>query len=124
MFTISKQPDGTNRDWHAMQTLKLNLQERRRFDPRRPPYALVDPIADSLSDWPDYLAGLISADGSLAILKTGSAFCPGVSITQRADDLPLLTEIQRRTQCGQVYLAQARGGALRAYRPPGDRRQT
>jgi hypothetical protein len=75
---------------------------------------LVDQTHDSLSDWPDYIAGLISADGSLTILKNGSSFCPGVSITQRADDLPLLREIQRRTRCGQIYLAEARGGAAPA----------
>lgn len=95
-----------NRDWAAMRYLKKQLQDRRTFDPSRPPYNLNAGGPDPHGDWPGYIAGLLSADGCLAIVRNGRGFVPLFHITQRVDDLPLLEEIQCRLGAGHIYVHQ------------------
>jgi hypothetical protein len=64
-----------------------------------------------VSDWNAYIAGVITADGSLAIVRNGKGYVPVVHITLRADDRPLLNEICRRAGAGTLYTQNRRRGA-------------
>ncbi|MGH2983437.1 MAG: LAGLIDADG family homing endonuclease [Solirubrobacterales bacterium] len=92
-----------NRDWEPMRYLKLQLSAARRFDPTRAPYEIREQHRPAKSDWNAYIAGLITADGSLAIVRNGQGYVPVVHITLRADDRPLLEAECRRAGAGTIY---------------------
>jgi hypothetical protein len=92
-----------NRDWEPMRYLKLQLSAARRFDPARVPYEILEPDRSADSDWNAYIAGLISADGSLGIVRNGRGYLPVVHITLRADDRPLLEAICHHVGVGTIY---------------------
>lgn len=117
MFWIGEDPTvyRKGRDWAALRYLKTRLEETRRFDPRRGPYEMTEGGPDKHGDWPGYLSGLLTADGTLVIVRNGRRFSPGVQITLRADDEPLLREIERRTGAGRVYRRAGRDEMRRQF---------
>jgi hypothetical protein len=92
-----------NRDWEPIRYLMLQLSAARRFDVTRPAYDISEDPRPRRSDWNAYIAGLITADGSLAIVRNGRGFVPVVHITLRADDRPLLDAICQRVGVGTIY---------------------
>ena len=63
-----------NRDWEPMRYLKLQLSAARRFDPTRGPYEIREQHPPAKSDWNAYIAGLITADGSLTLVRNGRGY--------------------------------------------------
>lgn len=92
-----------NGDWEPMGYLKERLHEAKRYNPD--PLALLDDGPPGLTgDWPAYLAGLVSAEGSLSINESGPrTYVPRLRVNMRADDLPLLTELHGRAGVGRLY---------------------
>jgi hypothetical protein len=90
------------RDWTTMRQLKIDLTAVRRYDVGP---AVSDPVAGkhALTDWGPYFAGLLSAEGSLAIVRNGASFLPVVHITMRADDRQLLEAVRHHTGVGKLY---------------------
>ncbi len=100
-----------NRDWEPMRYLKLQLSAARRFDPTRGPYEIREQHPPAKSDWNAYIAGLITADGSLTLVRNGRGYVPVVHITLRADDRTLLETICRRVRAGTIYDQNLRRGS-------------
>lgn len=90
-----------HRDWSAAKYLKDRLQEARRFTNQRT--SLVDEAGSGLcADWPDYLAGLYTAEGSFVISRSGLGLAPRAQVMLRCDDIVLLEELRERTNVGRV----------------------
>jgi hypothetical protein len=86
--------------------LKARLLERRRID--RLPRQIVDTVHEGMDgDWPGFLSGFITADGSLGLHANGRWVIPVSRVVLRADDAPLLAEFATRTRVGRLLHATA-----------------
>jgi hypothetical protein len=101
-----RRPD---RDWGPMPYLKERLTATKKFTHSR--YICTDSRPECLSsDWPDYLAGFITAEGHLGICKGADAsFTPRAAIRLRADDAPLLEQLRDRLRAGKIYGPYSKG---------------
>lgn len=90
------------REWGPLPYLKERLTSVKLYD--REGYACADSGPDGLSsDWADYLAGFVTADGYLGMSKTPSGcLAPRMTVRVRADDRPLLEQLQHRLAAGHV----------------------
>jgi LAGLIDADG endonuclease len=89
------------RDWEPMIYLKGRLHEVKAFSHAETRRIITDDGPGS--DWMDYLAGLVTAEGTLGIHRNGAVVAPKLVVSLRADDRPLLEEIRRRTAVGSIY---------------------
>ena len=95
-----RRPD---RDRGPLPYLKERLAETKKFVSSR--YTCLDTGGAGLSsDWPDYLAGFITAEGHLGLTATPSGvLAPRLTIRMRADEVPLIEQLRDRLQAGKLY---------------------
>jgi hypothetical protein len=104
-----------NRDKTPIALLKQRLHEVKAFSQRESDRVIHDEIQGLEGDWPGYISGLLTAEGSLGIVNKGPrSLAPKLQLRMRADDRPLLLEVTKRMATGKLY----EHGPTPAY-PPG-----
>ena len=91
-----------SREWGPMPYLKERLGAAKRYDASL--YTCIDSGPPGLSsDWSDFLAGFITAEGHLGMNRTtAGSFAPRLTVRLRADDEPLLGELRNRLDGGKI----------------------
>lgn len=104
-------PDATDRparrDWQPMIYLKRRLHHCKRYAPDGCP-AIIDTAPGLDGDWGSYLAGFLTAEGSMGILHNGDSLFPGLTVRLRLDDYGLLQQFRCRTGLGRLYIDRPR----------------
>jgi hypothetical protein len=91
------------RDWAPIIYLKRRLHTIKRYSAGQG-LQVRDAGSDLRADWPDFLSGYFTAEGSLGIYRNGpNRFSPTAQMRVRVDDFPLLEQLQRRTGVGRLY---------------------
>lgn len=93
-----------NRDKSAIVYLKGRLQEARKLSREEAERVIQDDCEGLTADWPGYVAGLLTAEGSLGILQNSPGILqPRSHLRMRSDDRPLLQQVAERTGAGRIY---------------------
>lgn len=104
-----------NRDKTPIALLKHRLHGVKAFSQREAERVLRDDCRGLARDWPGYISGLVTAEGSLGIVRNApGSLVPKLQVRMRADDRPLLVEVVNRMDAGKLYEQQP----SRSY-PPG-----
>lgn len=90
------------RDWQPMAYLKHCLEKTKGYDPFSSP-SIIDSIPGLEADWGDYLAGFLTAEGSLGIWRNGRRLFPALTVRIRLDDYELLQQLRCRAGVGRLY---------------------
>lgn len=93
-----------NRDKTPIAYLKQRLHEVKSFSQREVGRVIRDDCHGLARDWPGYISGLVTAEGSLGIVGNApGSLVPKLQLRMRADDRPLLRELVNRMDAGKLY---------------------
>jgi hypothetical protein len=100
-----------HRDWTPMAYLRERLMEVKRYECASSP--TIDDPPGLAPDWLPYLAGFVTAEGHLSLNRPdpkSDRVSPKLTVRLRADDKPLLEQLQARTGVGRIYEYARKGG--------------
>jgi hypothetical protein len=90
-----------HRDWEPMVYLKARLSEANSFNAKQ--IVLSERVEGADGDWPGFVAGFFTAEGTLGITKNNNGLLPRAAVATREDDFPLLLDICDRVGAGRVW---------------------
>lgn len=92
-----------NRDKTPIAYLKGRLQEVKKPSRKEAERVIQDDFEGFGGDWPGFVSGLVTAEGSLGIIPNGRWLQPRSQLRMRSDDRPLLEQVAERTRAGRIY---------------------
>jgi hypothetical protein len=90
-----------HRDWEPVAYLKARLSEANAFKAKQ--IVLSERVEGADGDWPGFVAGFFTAEGTLGITKNNNGLLPRAAIATREDDFPLLLDICDRVGAGRLW---------------------